>query len=117
MHQSIIKVTNFKVDESIIYLLSDYENRKNNEMTKYSTLWSLPAKIVEVKDKVVVVKTWKETLRQVPFIQIYKLRGSVNPLLEDLNYKEISRLLPIKQPALIAQAHPEPLQTFLERQK
>ena len=95
----VVKSVSMEVGDWVVYLLSNYEKMvtesKDSKM-EYSPAWSLPAKVVEVKSEVVVVRPWggKSGTRQVPLSQVQKLQGKVAPSLQPLTLK----MLELAQP-------------------
>ena len=85
-------------DDWIVYWLSDYEKKLENEGNiKYSASWSLPAKVKEIKDKTCVVILWGSQLeRQVPLAQVRCLQGCVPLSLQEINLKELNYFVPRK---------------------
>ena len=65
---------------------------------KFSSKWSLPAHVVEVKDKVLVVQPWgrQNTSHQIPVSKVRRLQGMVPPSLQLLNLA----LLEVEEPHL-----------------
>lgn len=60
--------------EWIIYPLSDYEKIKTDGVNhKFSPNWSLPSKVIEVKNETAVVQLWGGGLRQVPLSIVHVL--------------------------------------------
>ncbi len=88
-----------KIGGWIIFPLSDYEKEvTEGSRSKYSSSWSLPAKVREVRDKICIVKTWEGRERQVPISQVFKLIGEVAPSLQEANVKVLERWDPLQMP-------------------
>ena len=88
------------VGDWIVYLRSEYERNKAKEdsesgtaANKYSAIWSLPAKVTKVNNKVVHVTELGRSVepRQVPLTQIKILQGPVPPTLAKLNIAHIQK--------------------------
>jgi hypothetical protein len=71
------------------------EDTADLDDSKYSFSWSLPAKVVEVRDKVLIVRDWgTEIERQVPVAHTRKLEGQVPPSLQQLTTKMLEYEVP-----------------------
>lgn len=82
-----------KIGDWIVYLITDAERPSIHD--KYSMSWSLPAKVVELKDKACVVLEWLVAKpRQVPLAHVRKLQGEVPASLQPLNYRALTKELP-----------------------
>jgi hypothetical protein len=63
----------------------------SGRITKYSPSWSLPAKVEDVKDKVVMVKCWPDKGRVrylIAYIRV--LEGTIPLPLQDLNLEHLT---------------------------
>ena len=88
----LVKELNFNVGEWIVYWRGD--NRHLEDVSseavlsqKFTSEWSLPARVIEVKDKVLVIQPWgrQNTPHQVPVFKVRRLQGTVPPSLQLLN--------------------------------
>lgn len=113
--QVTLQVTeNIKEGDWIVYLLSGYEQKAlEGSESKYSPSWSLPAKVIKLKDRVCVVKTWQQRERQVPFTQVRVLRGTVHPMLAELNLNQLRYQLPFRRTAVEHQQSVKSWKEFL----
>lgn len=99
----------------IVYPLSDYEKRvAEGSTSKYSSDWSLPAKVLKVQGKTVVVRTWQGSDRQVPVAQVFKLEGEVAPSLQLVNVKQLEYERPTLSKATSHEAKSLAWPDFLE---
>lgn len=93
--------TNLQVGDWIVYLSSVYEKetgaRKEDCSTRYGPQWSLPSRVTEVKDKVVLCDICgiPGSQRQVPLTQIRVLKGEVPRTLASLNLLMMKKELPM----------------------
>lgn len=89
-----------KPGDWVVYELSDYERKaasKENPTTltssKYLPSWSLPSKVLEVKDKVVIVQLMGQATssRQVPINNTRRLTNPLSDILFNVNLRHIER--------------------------
>lgn len=99
----LMKETKFCVGDWIVYWRGNHRHLEDVTTeqvvsNKFSSEWSLPARVVEVKDKVLMVHPWgrPNTRHQVPITKLRILQGEVPPSLQLLNL----RLLEIEEPHL-----------------
>lgn len=92
-------VVSLKPGDWVVFTLSEYErkttkaNDREPKVHKFLAGWSLPAKVVKVKDKVCYVQELGKTQepRQVPLSQTRKLEGPIPPTLVQININHIKR--------------------------
>jgi transposase InsO family protein len=83
----------------VVYHLSSYERGALNKADlseKFKAAWSLPARVVEVHDKVCTVLPWgvEATGRQVPLALVKKLEGTVPAVLVAANAQLLEKVQP-----------------------
>lgn len=109
-------VPQFKVGQWVVFYLSDYEKTKTTGKEgitsfKYSPSWSLPCRVIEVKDKVLIVAEMGLLgyHRQVPITQVKALKEKIPEPLAELNLKllEVAAPLFMRRPARWLSATPE----------
>eukprot|EP01071_Lankesteria_metandrocarpae_P012352 Lankesteria_metandrocarpae@DN5742_c0_g1_i1.p1 len=116
--RGIGKTTNIKVGGWIVYYLSAAELRAEHYgegMLKYTPHWSLPAKVIEVKDTTTVVQDWGQPneRRQLPLAHVRSLEGPVPLSLQQLALQMLEYKTPhALRPNLLLSAHPETLPTW-----
>jgi hypothetical protein len=98
----IVESPKYVIDDWIVYYLSKYERSKvaaNNDeaLTKYSPSWSLPCRVIQVKDKVLIVREMglPDHERQVPIAQVKLLKPIVPEPLAELNLKLLKLCAPV----------------------
>jgi hypothetical protein len=94
----VIPPLSYAIGDWVVYLLPNYERKvKENLATKFTKIWSLPAKIVAVKDKVLDVAEWPgRKIIQVPLSKVRILQGSVPESLREVNLMQLeSHLAPV----------------------
>jgi len=92
-------VVSVKCGDWVVFVLSEYEKKQtlaNDDKLiahKFSAGWSLPAKVIKVKDKICSVQVLgrNQEPRQVPLSQVRKLEGPVPPTLIQINVNHIKR--------------------------
>eukprot|EP01068_Selenidium_serpulae_P018290 Selendium_serpulae@DN6447_c2_g4_i2.p1 len=90
------------VGDIVVYKLGSYEKLSNEHITgeaKYRSKWSLPYRVMEKRDRVVMVKPlWREGRhRQVPVAQVKKLAGRIPQVLRKLGEHNIVSSHPPRQ--------------------
>lgn len=88
----VVQSDNIQVGDWVVYLQSKYEKKVTSpEGTniKYSPLWSLPAKVTQVKPTIIYARNWgtSDEPRQIPKTQVYKLEGNLPPSLQQLTLR------------------------------
>lgn len=77
--------------------MSNYEKTGTNQNHKFESNWNLPARVIQLKERAVIVKTWDNIERQVPISRIHKLVGEIHPLMQQFNLKQIKFASPFKK--------------------
>jgi hypothetical protein len=98
----LVKKEQYDVGQWVVYALSEYERKKrdaesgNLTIDKYSPTWSMPCKVVQVKDKAleVVHIGAPDYIRQVPISGCRLLEGPVPEALAKLNVELIKKYEP-----------------------
>nr|ABV45228.1 unknown [Ascogregarina taiwanensis] len=89
---------NVRPGDWVVYWLSKYEKGVGctEGVDKYSSSWSLPAKVKEVKDGTCLVTCWGDPRaeRQVPLAQIRILEGEIPATLQEINFKLLEKAEP-----------------------
>eukprot|EP00916_Digyalum_oweni_P009873 GHVL01016630.1.p1 GENE.GHVL01016630.1~~GHVL01016630.1.p1 ORF type:complete len:169 (-),score=6.04 GHVL01016630.1:253-759(-) len=91
------KVSNPKVGSWVVFPLSGYEKSKQDETSlKYAVGWSLPHKVVIMKDKALHCQMWGDPsrIRQVPLNSVRKLEGQMSSSIANLNEELLERWKP-----------------------
>lgn len=90
--QAVIQKKSFNVGDWVIFWRGDrtHLEEASSEIAasaKYSSDWSLPARVLEVRDKVLIVQPWGErsSPHQVPVTKVRVLQGAVPPSLQLFN--------------------------------
>jgi transposase InsO family protein len=91
-----------EVGDIVVYSLSQYEQRRGQDVTKgepsnaLAPKWSLPCKVLAVKDKTVDVALTgvSGAVRQVPFSMLRILKGPITPTMMDFNYSLLEKAAP-----------------------
>jgi len=87
---------NIKINDWVVYLLPMHDVKTKQDVeNKFNTMWSLPAKVVSVNDKVVKLEEWatrKEV--QVPITKVRVLQGEVPISLREVNLHQLESSLP-----------------------
>lgn len=94
--QLVVTKQHVKVGDWVVYLQGAPEVAEAYGSThKYAVPWSLPAKVLEVNDKVCRVEDWHtRKVRQVPLTLVRKLQGEIPPSLRALNEANLQRVMP-----------------------
>jgi hypothetical protein len=93
-----------KVGDWVVFILSDYEKKcitlfsKSPNAEAHTTNWSLPAKVVEVKDKALVCHVMGRPydVRQVSSSSVKVLSGMIPSTLVNLNLEMIDKDTPVR---------------------
>lgn len=90
-HLELVRKTQVKLNDWVVYLLPDYkENIKQDLISKFSHRWSLPAKIIAIKNNQITVENWGNKRQvEIPISRIKHLQGNVPFSLQKINLKEL----------------------------
>lgn len=85
-----------KVGDWIVYLLPTAgEKVKQDLVNKFSKLWSLPAKVISIRDRQLTVTTWHSKIKvDVPLAKVRLLQGDVPLSLRELNLQQLQLTSP-----------------------
>ena len=113
------KKSPIKVGDWVVYLLpSSKEKVKQDLSNKFSKMWSLPAKVLQVNDQQVTVSTWStQTKIDIPISKARVLQGDIPISLLKLNLDQLQVTSPpeLSPPHFIDGKSPSSWSTTLEK--
>jgi hypothetical protein len=85
-----------KKGEWVVHLMPEYEKKIKKDLSKkFTSVWSLPSKVIEIKDKVTTVESlFSHRQTQVPLSKIRVLQGVIPVSLQDINLRQLETYLP-----------------------
>ena len=89
--QVVMKKVPIKVNDWVVFLLPTAKEKvKQDLINKYGKLWSLPAKVLQVRDQQLTVATWCDQIKiDVPVAKVRLLQGEIPLSLRAINLQHL----------------------------